>query len=86
MGKRNKQAAGAAVIKQAPLPEIETISAPGKKVIMAGIGILLLGFIALSLTDPMGRNAASHLCPFLILGGYFLVGIGIFLPASSSPI
>ncbi|MBI4376546.1 MAG: hypothetical protein HY549_08860 [Elusimicrobia bacterium] len=31
----------------------------------------------LSLTDSMGRNWASHVCPFLILGGYFLVGFGL---------
>jgi hypothetical protein len=63
--------------QQAP---IEPISSKGKKVIGMGVGILVLGFIVLCFTDPMGRNWASLLSPFLIVGGYVLVGIGIFLP------
>lgn len=45
-----------------------------------GIGTLAAGFIVLSFADPLGRNWASVLAPFLILGGYGLVGLGIFLP------
>lgn len=63
----------------APAP-LEPITRRGKKVITMGVGILLLGFIVLSRTDAMGRNWASLLSPFLILGGYAVIGIGIFLP------
>ena len=43
----------------------------------AGIGVVFLGFIVLSLTDPSGQNWASTLSPFLILGGYGTVAAGI---------
>ncbi|MBI5210762.1 MAG: hypothetical protein HY927_12400 [Elusimicrobia bacterium] len=61
----------------------EGITGPGKTAIGIGIGILVLGFFVLSFADPMGRNWAAHLSPFLILGGYALVGAGIFLPESN---
>lgn len=60
----------------------EPISPFGKKVILGGVGVILLGFFVLSLADPMGRNWAARLAPFLILGGYALVGLGIFMPDS----
>lgn len=63
-----------------PSGSTEGISGPGKTTIGIGIGILVLGFFVLSFADPMGRNWAAHLSPFLILGGYALVGAGIFLP------
>ena len=78
MKKKRKQP-----IAGVPLPEAvseESISGRGKKTIGIGLGILVIGFIVLSLTDPMGRNWASTLSPFLILGGYGVIGIGIFLP------
>jgi hypothetical protein len=65
-----------------PLPT-ETISGRGKKTIAAGIGVLVLGFIVLSLTDAHGRNWASVLSPFLILGGYAVIAAGIFVPSES---
>ena len=59
------------------------ISKRGWKVIGLGIGIVAIGFYILSLTDPAGQNWASNLCPFLILGGYATIGIGIVLPDPS---
>lgn len=82
MKKKRKQPISAGPPPQAS-PE-ESISGRGKKAIGIGLGILVLGFIVLSRTDPMGRNWASTLSPFLILGGYAVIGIGIFLPDEAS--
>ena len=60
------------------------ISKRGWKVIGAGIGILAVGFYLLTWTDPMGRNWASNLSPFVILGGYAVIAIGIILPERHS--
>ncbi len=49
----------------------------GWKVIGAGIGTVIVGFIVLSFTDPGGQNWASSLSPFLILGGYGAIAAGI---------
>lgn len=62
--------------------KMEGISKRGWKVIGLGIGIVILGFYVLSLTDPAGQNWASKLSPFLILGGYATIGVGIVLPDS----
>ncbi|MFH1378977.1 MAG: hypothetical protein ABII23_01745 [bacterium] len=61
--------------------ELIGISKRGKKIIAGGIGILMLGFYILSKTDPAGQNWASILSPFLILGGYAVIAIGIIFPA-----
>lgn len=58
------------------------VSRRGWKVIGIGIGIAASGFVVLSFTDPAGQNWASNLCPFLILGGYAVIGVGIVLPDS----
>ena len=59
------------------------ISQTGKKVIAAGFLILIAGFFVLSKTDPAGQNWAGVLSPFLILGGYAVIGIGIITPDKS---
>jgi len=56
------------------------ISKRGRKIIISGIGVLLLGFLVLTRTDPAGQNWASVLSPFLIIGGYVIIGIGIIVP------
>ncbi|HBU68767.1 MAG TPA: hypothetical protein DEE98_00105 [Elusimicrobia bacterium] len=61
-------------------PTVSGISSVGKKVIFAGICVLSLGFFVLTKTDPAGQNLASNVSPFLILGGYALIGIGIAIP------
>lgn len=53
------------------------ISVKGWKVIAAGIGTVVIGFIVLCFTDPAGQNWASTLSPFLILGGYGTIAAGI---------
>ena len=60
--------------------KIESISKRGWKVIGLGIGIVAFGFYILSLTDSQGQNWASKLSPFLILGGYATIAIGIIFP------
>lgn len=60
--------------------ELIGISKRGKKIIAAGIGVLILGFFILTKTDPAGQNWASIISPFLILGGYAIIAIGIVFP------
>jgi hypothetical protein len=38
----------------------------------AGLALLPAGLLLLLATDPFGRNAASLLAPFLVLGGIAL--------------
>ena len=61
-------------------PTDQGISRRGWKIIGAGIAVLVLGYIVLGFTDPRGTNWASTLSPFLILGGYAVVGAGIMTP------
>lgn len=61
----------------APPPFYAAISKRGWKTIGVGVGIVVLGFVLLSFTDPQGQNFASHLSPFAILGGYAVIGFGI---------
>lgn len=61
------------------VPETATISRKGKKIIVLGILTAAVGYFVLTKTDPMGQNWASTLSPFLILGGYGLMGAGILL-------
>lgn len=83
MGKKSKQQKPQSRSEAPALTSPEGISGRGKKVISLGVATLVLGFIVLSRTDAMGRNWASHLSPFLILGAYVLIGAGIFLPDCS---
>lgn len=80
MGKRDKEKREK---KEAKNIRIIGISALGKKVILAGVGVLVLGFLVLTKTDPAGQNLASNLSPFLIIGGYVIIGIGIVFPEKS---
>ena len=61
----------------------EPITALGWRVIAAGAASVVAGFFVLTKADPMGRNWASTMSPLLTLGGYALVGLGIF--ASPAP-
>jgi|GEM_PF-1710520 hypothetical protein len=64
-----------------------SLSRVGKKVLSAGIVCACLGYYVLTMADPMGQNWASNVSPFLILGGYALVGLSIIVrdPAASAP-
>lgn len=56
------------------------ISRRGWRVIGAGTAAAAAGYVLLGFTDPRGTNWASTLSPFLILGGYAIVGAGILAP------
>ncbi|MBI5623217.1 MAG: hypothetical protein HY924_05505 [Elusimicrobia bacterium] len=81
MGKKNKRTAAQPQALSAP--PTESISRNGKTLMAAGMGTVAAGFIVLSFADPMGRNWAAVLAPFLVLGGYALLGLGIFLPSQT---
>ena len=61
-------------------PRAPLFSKRGKYTMLAGAFVAALGFYVVTFTDPAGQNWASNLCPFLILGGYAVVGGGIVLP------
>jgi len=65
----------------APPPPSAALSSRGKALVAAGAVAVLLGFIVLSQADPLGSNLSSVVSPFLILGGYAVIGVGLFLPA-----
>lgn len=67
-------------IKIAKIKKEEGITKRGWKTIFIGIIVLIFGFWILTFTDPAGQNWASKLSPFLIIGGYVIIGIGIVLP------
>jgi len=69
----------------APPPPSAALSPVGKRLVAAGGSLVLLGFATLSRADALGRNWAASLSPFLILGGYAAVGIGLFLPPAPPP-
>ncbi len=64
--------------KLVPAPN-STISREGWRGIATGIAIAAAGFWALACADPMGRNGAAAAAPFLILCGYAVMALGIFL-------
>ena len=59
------------------IPALKKLRSRGWKIIGAGAGIVIVGFIVLTFTDPAGQNWASNLSPFLILGGYGVIAAGI---------
>ena len=62
---------------QAPAISHEMVSKRGKIVIAVGIGLVVIGFLVLTKTNPQGDNWASILSPFLLIGGYITIAIGI---------
>lgn len=69
----------------APIPPVKELEGPilskrGKITIAVGVAVVALGFYLVTFTDPAGQNWASTLCPFVILGGYAVIGVGIVLP------
>ncbi len=41
---------------------------------------MVAGFVLLSFADPLGRNLPALVSPFLLIGGYGAIGLGLFLP------
>lgn len=66
-------------------PPSAALNPLGKKLVWAGGILVVLGFSVLSRADAYGRNWAASLSPFLILGGYAAVGVGLFLPPAPPP-
>lgn len=71
-----------------PAPPAPSAALPprGKALAAAGGALVLLGFLVLSRADALARNWAGQLAPFLILGGYFVIGVGLFLPPPEPPV
>jgi len=60
-----------------PNVTIPVISKRGKIIIATGIGLVIVGFIVLTKTNPQGDNWASSISPFILIGGYITIAIGI---------
>lgn len=80
MSKKNKPLFNKQTVNVITETKVEGISKLGKKVILSGIILVIAGFYILTKTDPYGQNWASKLSPFLILGGYAVIGMGIIYP------
>ncbi|MDI6756553.1 MAG: hypothetical protein QME32_00855 [Endomicrobiia bacterium] len=83
MSKKNKH------IQQRNQPVVSerlaaVVSRRGRRTIYLGIGAVITGFAVLSFADPAGQNFAASLSPFIIIGGYAVIGVGIILPAGKS--
>ena len=62
-----------------PLP-MQALSSRGKLIVGAGGALVIAGFVFLSFADSLGRNLPALVSPFLLIGGYAAIGIGLFLP------
>ncbi len=69
----------------AAVKPVFSLSRVGKKVLIFGIITACLGYYVLTLADPFGQNWAANLSPFLILGGYALMGLSIVVRDPGSP-
>lgn len=76
MGKKEKKGRAQAVESKSNRIN-GIISRRGWRVIGVGIGVVVLGYIVLGFTDPAGKNWASHMSPFFLIGGYTAIGAGI---------
>lgn len=62
-----------------PLPS-EPLTPQGQLLVGAGGVLVVAGFILLSFADAQGRNLPALVSPFLLIGGYAAIGVGLFLP------
>lgn len=67
-----------------PLPT-EALSHRGKLIAGAGGALVVAGFVLLSFADALGRNLPALVSPFLLIGGYAAIGVGLFLPPAPPP-
>jgi hypothetical protein len=61
----------------------DAVSSRGKKIMAAGVILVLVGFFVLTRTDPAGKNWASTVSPLLLVLGYAIIGLGIVFPDPS---
>jgi hypothetical protein len=61
------------------LPEPPPLSKKGWKIFLGGIIFVITGFFVLSLTDSRGQNWASTASPFILVGGYALIAVGLIV-------
>src|SRR5580698_1347360 len=64
------------IVVPASTPSAESLSKRGKKCVLAGICVVVVGFCVLAYTDPAGQNWASSVSPFLLVAGYIVIGVG----------
>lgn len=76
--KKNKRPPSAATPTPPAVAPRPLIGKTGLKLIGAGLLLLVVGYIVLSFADAKAQNLAGKVSPFLILGGYALVGLGLF--------
>lgn len=82
---RGGRTPGGDVPEASALDEADPLSATGKKTIAGGAVLCAVGFVILTKADAMGRNWAASISPFLILGGYAVMGWGIFRTDPPAP-
>ncbi len=44
----------------------------------AGATLAIAGFALLAFADALGRNVPASVSPFLLIGGYSLIAVGLF--------
>ena len=49
-----------------------------RKIVAAGLGLLVLGFIALSMVNRMATNWAGFLSPVLLVSGWIVIAVGLW--------
>lgn len=78
MGSKKAKKHGASDQQRAePSSNEPLIPASAWNLVRIGAALVFSGFVVLSFTDTLGRNWASHLSPFLILGGYVVIGVAL---------
>jgi hypothetical protein len=77
MGKKDKKKSVVLPNPTEPAPASWSLSPRGWKIGLSGALLVLVGYGVLSLTDPAGQNWASTLSPFLLIGGYALIGLAL---------
>lgn len=75
--RKEKKAASVAAAPPQSLPQ--PLFTKGQiQTILAGALLTIAGFVVLSQADPAAKNWAGKLCPFLILGGYAVIGVALW--------
>lgn len=74
--KKNKRPAQAPPPVESSKPLMGPLS---KKLMLGGLVVLVVGYVILSMADSRAENWAGLLSPFVILGGYGLIGAAFYL-------